>query len=50
MKKALPTNTKISKDAKETVAGVRVGVHQLRHRRGFRQVPAGEAQGRCWVC
>ncbi|KAE7998617.1 hypothetical protein FH972_003144 [Carpinus fangiana] len=50
MKKARPTNTKISKDAKETVAGVRVGVHQLRHRRGFRQVPAGEAQGRCWVC
>jgi len=25
-------------------AGVRVGVHQLHHRRGLRQVPAGEAQ------
>ncbi|KAE8038816.1 hypothetical protein FH972_011288 [Carpinus fangiana] len=31
-------------------AGVLVGVHQLRHRRGFQQVPEGEAQGRrSWV-
>ena len=31
-------------------AGVRVEVHQLHHQQGFRQMPEGEVQGRCWVC